>query len=527
MKTTVERQIRRDCVRWMLPCFALHFFNEMFSLTLPVVTSWMIGGMADALLALDTARIRARLFVFIPAFLAGVLAQPLTALWENLLLTRRGFGYGNFLFGRYLRLPMKSARSLDAATLVRRLDTDSTDYYFILMSLCTRPLSMAVYLAVLCAAFVSGAFDPLFILVMALLAALPVWRAALNARAKAKLRADRMDYEEAREGLEYAMLSGRDFLGGYGLTERYIGRLHAGFSGYCEKAGRRQDAFDGMDALFSCLCTYGVPLGVIAAGALMLSRGSLGVGALLTGVLVMPTVTRFYQLLEELILQLREEAVVRKRLEIFYAGRDPAGKAPPVRALRLEGVRFAYPGGEPVLEGADLTLDLGKKIRLTGPNGCGKSTVLGILSGVYAPDAGRVTDGRGRALSAGELRALTAAAEQDGHIFSGTAAENLFVPEGRLPRAAELLGALGFEKPLDYEIRDSGGNLSPGERKKLCLVRALMKPAPVLLLDEPENHLDASARAGLKRLLAADGRPLIYASHSAPLIADSVEIRIK
>lgn len=524
MKQETKRQIERDCVRWMLPCFALNLFQEMLSLTLPVVTSWMIGDMADALLALDTARIRARLLVFIPAFLAGVFAEPLTGLWENLLMTRRGFGYGNFLYGKYLRLPMKAARSIDSATLVRRIDTDSTDYYFILMVLCTRPLAMAVYLAVLCAAFVSGAFDPLFILAMAVLAALPVLRAALNARAKAKLKADRMDYEEAREGLEYAMLSGRDFLSRYGLTRRYIGRLHAGFARYSEKTGRRQDAFDGMDALFSYLCTYGVPLGVIAVGALLLSVGSLDVGALLTGVLVMPTVTRFYEFLEGLILRRREEPVVRERLEIFYAGADPEGEAALTEELRLENVDFSYPSGREVFRKKSLVLPLRGTVRVAGPNGSGKSTLLWLLSGVYAPDAGSVADGRGAALTPGALRRAVSLAAQDTDLFDGTVAENLFAPEDKLPEARRLLAALGFEKPLEYELAEGGAGLSPGERKKLSLVRALLKPSQVLLLDEPFNHLDAPGRSALMSLLAEDPRPLILTSHPTPLLTPDTTI---
>lgn len=73
MNKNIEKQIERDCVRRMFPCFALHFFREMLELTLPVITSWMIGDMADALLSLDMQRIKGRLAVFIIAFLADVL----------------------------------------------------------------------------------------------------------------------------------------------------------------------------------------------------------------------------------------------------------------------------------------------------------------------------------------------------------------------------------------------------------------------------------------------------------------------
>ena len=63
-------------------------------------------------------------------------------------------------------------------------------------------------------------------------------------------------------------------------------------------------------------------------------------------------------------------------------------------------------------------------------------------------------------------------------------------------------------------LEEEGGNLSPGERKKLLLVRALLKPAPVLALDEPRNHLDAEGSRVLTELLEKEGRPVLLVSHT-------------
>ena len=197
MNKNTAKQIERDCVRRMFPCFALHFFREMLELTLPVITSWMIGGMADALLNLDMQRIKGRLAVFIVAFLADVLAQPAVRMWENFLLTRLGFGYGNFMFSKYLRLPMKNAKSMETAVVVQRIDTDTTEYYFLLMQRWTRPLTMAVYLAVLVTMLITDSFNPLFVAAILTLAAIPLIRAAFNGKAKARLKDARLDYEEA------------------------------------------------------------------------------------------------------------------------------------------------------------------------------------------------------------------------------------------------------------------------------------------------------------------------------------------
>lgn len=512
---TVDKQIERDCVRQMWPCFVLHFLWELMRLTIPVITSWMIGDMADALLTLDMNRVKGGLAVFLLALALDVFVLNAVILWENLSLTRRGFQYGTQMFGRYLRLPMSKAREIDAATMVQRVDYDTTEYYFLLMYKWAYPPAMAIYLVVLAVMLVTERFHPLFVLAMAALAAIPILRAAVNGRQKAKLKQAKLNYEEARKGMEFGMFSARDFLRGFGLSERYISRMRRQFEKYAEKTGSAQDKKDGADAMFSYLCTYGVPLGVIAVGALLIAGGSMGMGALLAGYLIMPSITRFYRYFEELVLNSRKEGLIRSRLAIFYAGRDGEGETADLRELRLDDVTFTYPGGEkPVFEHRSLTIPLSGRLHITGPNGAGKSTLLALLSGVCAPDDGAVTDESGRQLDCGALRFAVSLQEQDGQIFAATVGENLFLPEERLSKAEAMLRDMGFEKTLDTVLEEDGGNLSPGERKKILLTRALMKSAPVLALDEPLNHLDARGAETLTKLLAEEKRPILLVSHT-------------
>lgn len=529
MNKNISKQIERDCVRRMLPCFALHFFHEMLELTLPVITSWMVGDMADALLNLDMQRIKGRLAVFIIAFLADVLIQPAVRMWENFLLTRLGFGYGNFIFSKYLHLPVKKAKSLETAAVVQRIDTDTTDYYFLLMQKWTRPLTMTVYLAVLVSMLVTDSVNPLFVAAMLALAAIPLIRAAINGRAKAELKDAKLDYEENREKIEYGMLSARDFLKGFKIGGRYISRAHSEYLEYSKKTGSAQDKMNAMDAMFGYLCTYGVTLGAIAVGALLIAGGKMGVGTLLAGYLIMPTVTIFYQYFESLILNHHQEIIVRGRLEIFYSGYEQSFSEPETspKELRLQNVSFAYAEDSPnVFKGRSISVPLSGKARIVGANGTGKSTLLSLISGIYAPDSGCITDENGKPLEVGELRRAVSLQEQDGGIFSATVAENLFVPDDKLSEAGALLKEMGFEKSLDYEVSEAGGNLSPGERKKIILVRALFDSSPVLALDEPLNHLDADGTQVLISSLKKETRPVILISHSDSISADFRSIRI-
>ncbi len=513
------RRIERDCVHIMLPCFLLHFCSEMLALTLPAVSSWMIGDMADALLQLDAAQIRSRFALFVLAFLLNVFLQPLVSFWECRQLTRLGFAYGNFLYGKFLRLPLATAQSLDTAALVQRIDTDSTDYYFLLMQKWTRPFTMAVYCALMAVFFLQRQTDLVFLGAILLLAAVPLVRAGWNAKAKAALKAARRRYDETREQMEYALFRSRDFLRGFGIGKAHIGRMHRQYETFAAETGTRQDKLDGADAMFQYLCTYGIPLGVFAVGALRISAGALEIGMLLAGFLFLPTVTTFYRYAEGLVLQRQEEPVVRSKLVFLYETPEEMGTVRTPEELHIQDLSFTWPQtaetpSQPVFQDLNCIIPLQGITHIAGPNGCGKSTLLSLLAGLRPPDGGTISDEHGTVLTPGDLRATVAVLEQDAPVFSGTVGENLFLPPDKLPAAEAFLRDCGFPKGLGDPVSEAGGNLSPGERKKLTLARTLFQDASILALDEPLNHLDSLGREALARYLAVQEKPVLLVCHA-------------
>lgn len=209
---------------------------------------------------------------------------------------------------------------------------------------------------------------------------------------------------------------------------------------------------------------------------------------------------------------------------------DPAAPRPrPERAdLRFDGVSLRYPGASREAP-HDLHLDVaqGGKVALTGPSGAGKSTVLALALRVRDPDAGCVTLGGTdvRELALADVRAACAWAPQTPQVLGGTLAANLRVAREDATDA-ELDAALrgvGLDAPLDRTgldgwVGEAGERLSAGERSRLALARALLAPAPVLLLDEPTAHLDAPLAARLLDRLAADPRTVLLVSHDPALL---------
>ncbi len=206
----------------------------------------------------------------------------------------------------------------------------------------------------------------------------------------------------------------------------------------------------------------------------------------------------------------------------------PAG--PPT--LRLEKVTAAWAPGRPVLHDTDLVLRAGERVALVGPSGCGKSTVAALLVRLLDPSAGRVTlDGVDlRRIAPERVRQLVGYLAEDAYLFDTTIAANLRIAS---PQATEeqLRGALAGARLLDWVdtlpdgvqtlIGEHGRSLSGGQRRRLALARALLADFPVLILDEPTEHLDdPTAVSLLADLLAvAAGRTVLVITHRADIAA--------
>jgi len=205
--------------------------------------------------------------------------------------------------------------------------------------------------------------------------------------------------------------------------------------------------------------------------------------------------------------------------------------------LSFEGVHFSYSGRAETLTDIWLEVPAGQVIALVGPTGAGKTTLVSLIPRFYNPNRGRILlDGRSiRWVALQSLREQISIVLQEPLLFSGSIADN--IRYGKLDAtmddivaAAQAANAHDFimRLPQQYatQVGERGVQLSGGERQRICIARAFLKDAPVLILDEPTSSIDSKTEAGileaLERLMI--GRTTLLVAHRLSTIRHADQI---
>ena len=215
--------------------------------------------------------------------------------------------------------------------------------------------------------------------------------------------------------------------------------------------------------------------------------------------------------------------------------KDAAGAVPLrgfSREIRFDRVGFGYESDRPVLRDVSFAVEPGTLTAVVGPSGAGKSSLMSLLSRLFDPDAGAITiDGVDlRQLTVESLRSSVSVALQENVLFGISVRDNIryvapaasdreVLAAARVACVDEYIAAL--PNGLDTILSDRGGKLSTGQRQRISIARAIVKDAPILILDEPTAALDAHTEHRVLERLAAwgEGRAIFLITHRLSTIA--------
>ena len=325
----------------------------------------------------------------------------------------------------------------------------------------------------------------------------------------------------------------KDFLSGFEVIRSYQMNSHT-VKAFGEKnntvyiaqyaLGKMVAAVEGLSTVLGVM----VQCSVLFVSAYLIITGKLTAGALVGLVQVSGTIVAPIQVLSQSIPQIQGSKPIIERLNNLanYKDNTFVGTIPPTfeTDITVKNLQFGYEQEQKIIQGIDFSFKKGKKYAVIGKSGCGKTTLINLLSGYYAKYDGEVLyDGVDiRKLDIDKLNEMSSVIHQNVYMFDESIQDNICLHKQIAPvnlqKALDMSGVamfLGEEKTLDTSVGENGNNLSGGQRQRVAVARALVQGKPILILDEGTSAVDMQTAYDIEsQLLKISELTVITITHS-------------
>ncbi|WP_216828274.1 ABC transporter ATP-binding protein [Alkalihalobacterium elongatum] len=291
------------------------------------------------------------------------------------------------------------------------------------------------------------------------------------------------------------------------------------------------------------LALMGMLVLIIGYGGVRVASGALSAGDLVAFILylflIIIPVSQFASFFAELQKAMgateRIQGILQHEVEDLVAGIEMRAHE---KAITFDNVHFSYENKEHILKGISLTIPPGKITAIVGPSGSGKTTIFSMIERFYKPSSGQITFANEdiESLSLSSWRRQLAYVSQESPLMPGTIKENLLLGVDREVSDEEMIYVLelanskefifGLPDGVETEVGERGIKLSGGQRQRIAIARALLRNAPILMLDEATSSLDSNSEFEVQKALkhAMDGRTTIVIAHRLSTVVKADQI---
>lgn len=318
-------------------------------------------------------------------------------------------------------------------------------------------------------------------------------------------------------------LSGFEIIKNFSIERKILSKFDEANNLTMEKL-LRDTTLGAVSQLITTLISYLSYFVVLVCATWLVLKGDFSAGNFFVAIGMIDQLSYPLISLAEIIRQLVAIKPSCHAMERFIAEGSNTGNGKSLtgltRGIQYRNVTFSYPDGQQILHGFNFEAHKGKRYLIKGPSGCGKTTAVNLLLRYYDVSEGSIEIDEVPLSEYGNTYDCITVVRQEAVLFHDSLRNNLTmyqeIPDDKLIDVLHNVGLEKFatKKALDETITENGANLSGGEKKRICLARALLRDTDVLILDEPLANLDEATAGKIEDLLLSiEGKLLLVVSH--------------
>ncbi len=519
---SVTHLVFKDCKKAMGGTVIVHIIEECLLGILSVYTAGILGKFADAVFLADFSLGLNHAVKLITALFITILIIPLIGLFGNFVMLKQALLHDRMILGRFFDKTYESIHMYDPGVLQNLLENDPCmlRIHWVLIIQNLEMIAVTSIYLFWNTFQISIGFTLIVFGISLLKLLVPFAVKKLEAKYDLQTR----EYKDALHACETDITQKPHLVKLFGLSSPLIQRIDEMYQQYFNNVFSKSTVCTAVaDQISSFLNTFCIVL-ILLIGAIFTANGAITAGA---AAAMVGYFSVFQNIMEKASYVIRYTPIanqVAKRMTLFYEEpEDLSGIAiTDFSDIKANSLSFSY-DSKPVFSNMSFHIRKGSKTAVCGTNGSGKSTLLQILCGLQKQYQGslKINGTELSKLSIDNWRTQFAYATQDPHLFTGTVRENIQLGNVHASpqQINELMTELGILHLADRQVSLNQNDLSGGEKQKISLARALLKNAPFLILDEPNNNLDEEMQKWLTDFIAGTSKTVLFISHQNQLMA--------
>lgn len=519
MKKNERSKVYRECADTMMVPVLLNAANTILNGILGVVTANILGSFADKVFALDLtlgARDVVRLLICIAMV---VFVAPAIGLIGDFIMLNKSLYHDNVVFGHFLDKEPEKEKRFDIGEVQYELEdapnTLRIQWVTIMSKAAALPFCVGYLLY--CAGKISWLLTGCMFLFSAIRLVVPIWF-------KEKMAAyDKLEksYQAKRRNYEADIVSKPYMLKLLGIQKAANARIEELFQKYYQQTGSRYAACRAIsDGLKEAVNRITMLL-LLLVGAVMIAKRYVTPGEFTAMMVYLGVAQTILNDTGEMIQNYPLLKNAAERVEAFYQDMETVSgeRISCFSGLTGENISFSY-ADKSIFQNFHFSVMPGDKVKISGENGRGKSTLIKIICSLISSYNGRIKTGNTdlKQSNMESWREMIAYVPQIPYLFQTTVKENIVMGNADVKEdeVERLMQEFGIRSLADRVITEQS-ELSGGEKQKISIIRALVKKSELLILDEPSNHLDQESIEVLKRYLCENKKTVILISHDSTM----------